>query len=339
MFLTMKVLIDNESIDVSLFTQYTNAFTSEVKRAAMYLKRMGNPLNKNEISLDLAVCSRINVLKEGFRVSKLKRVSKNYTVSPIWNPASYELKQDLLILHFGPTFQKKQTTLRLLFTDYQFRRLKECVLRSVKIRRVDQFYYAYFTILVSEKKQKKTGITMGIDLGVRVPAVCVLSTGKVKFIGNGRHIRFLERSIKAKYKRYVKQRNTKALRKLNHKLSRKKSHLDHAYSRAIVNLAIAHNVDLIKMEKLKGLQEWVMKNQSKEIYEWSYHRFQLCIAHKARLEGIRIQYINPKNTSKKCPACGRLNTSKGRSYRCVCGFQKHRDLVGAINILNSTSLV
>lgn len=51
------------------------------------------------------------------------------------------------------------------------------------------------------------------------------------------------------------------------------------------------------------------------------------IEYKARLEGI-----NPAYTSQICPNCGIKNKAKDRKYICICGYEKHRDCVEAINI-------
>ena len=56
------------------------------------------------------------------------------------------------------------------------------------------------------------------------------------------------------------------------------------------------------------------------------------IEYKARLEGIKVEYVNPAYTSQICPSCGTKNKTKDRKYTCSCGYEKHRDLVLAINI-------
>jgi putative transposase len=38
-------------------------------------------------------------------------------------------------------------------------------------------------------------------------------------------------------------------------------------------------------------------------------------------------------TSQTCPACGQRNKAKDRTYQCSCGYEAHRDRVGAINIM------
>ncbi|MDF9672215.1 zinc ribbon domain-containing protein, partial [Bacillus paranthracis] len=37
-------------------------------------------------------------------------------------------------------------------------------------------------------------------------------------------------------------------------------------------------------------------------------------------------------TSQTCPKCSETNKAQDRKYKCRCGFEKHRDIVGAMNI-------
>lgn len=55
--------------------------------------------------------------------------------------------------------------------------------------------------------------------------------------------------------------------------------------------------------------------------------------------GIQVIYVNPVNTSKECPVCHAINKSNDRKYICKCGFHKHCDVVGAMNICVSTKVV
>jgi transposase len=55
---------------------------------------------------------------------------------------------------------------------------------------------------------------------------------------------------------------------------------------------------------------------------------------KAEQAGIVVRLVDERGTSSTCPACRRRAPKpKGREFRCPhCGFQAHRDLVGAANI-------
>lgn len=212
-------------------------------------------------------------------------------------------------------------------------------MRSVKLKKNGAYWYVYMTVSIRKEKNVKSNIVMGVDLGIRVPAVCVTSTNKVKFVGNGRYIRFIERSMKARYKKLDKAKNKKAIKKMNHKLANIKHHLDHQYSKEIIDFAKLHNVSKIKLEKLTGIQNQMAKKRMKKEMMWSYHRLQMYVIQKAEITGIKVIQVSPKFTSRRCPQCGKYNKPLGRDYICVCGYKNHRDIVGAYNIMKSTEVV
>ncbi|WP_290092536.1 transposase [uncultured Dubosiella sp.] len=73
--------------------------------------------------------------------------------------------------------------------------------------------------------------------------------------------------------------------------------------------------------------------------QWSFYRLAKFIEYKARRAGIQVEYVAPAYTSQTCPVCGHVHHAKGRKYTCECGFEIHRDVLGAINICGSTEYV
>ena len=68
----------------------------------------------------------------------------------------------------------------------------------------------------------------------------------------------------------------------------------------------------------------------------SFYRLMKYIEYKAKLEGIKVEYVNPEYTSQRCPGCGTLNKARDRRYICKsCGYTTHRDRLGAINIMEA----
>ncbi|HKQ89546.1 MAG TPA: transposase [Blastocatellia bacterium] len=60
------------------------------------------------------------------------------------------------------------------------------------------------------------------------------------------------------------------------------------------------------------------------------------IEYKAALAGVKVQPVDPRNTSKRCPECNHAS-KKNRIRRDVflcdeCGYFDHADIVGAKNI-------
>jgi len=113
--------------------------------------------------------------------------------------------------------------------------------------------------------------------------------------------------------------------------------LCHKLSKSIVTFAEEHGFGIV-MENLKGIRRRINygKKMNRRLHSWSFRRLQFYIEYKAKLEGLPVKYVDPKNTSSLCPICGgKLVASKGhRRLRCrKCGYENDRDIIGAVNIL------
>jgi IS605 OrfB family transposase len=178
---------------------------------------------------------------------------------------------------------------------------------------------------------------MGVDLGLKVPAVAKTSEGKVKFFGNGRKNKFFKRRSKALRKKLGESKKLSAIKNLHDKEQRWMKDQDHKISRQIINFAIENHVSTIRLEKLSGIRQTAKtsRKNEKNLHTWSFYRLAGYIEYKATLAGIRVEYVDPACTSQICPVCGKKNKAKGRNYTCKCGYHSHRDLVGAINIIKA----
>ncbi|MFB6367252.1 RNA-guided endonuclease InsQ/TnpB family protein [Paenibacillus elgii] len=194
----------------------------------------------------------------------------------------------------------------------------------------------YVQISVERKTEQSTGdVIMGIDLGLKVPAVVVTSTGKTKFVGNGRQNKYIRRKYKERRRKLGKLKKLSAIRKQENKEHRYMKDQNHKISRRIVNMAIEEQVSVIKLEKLTNLRQTTRtsRKNAKNLHNWTFHQLQMFIAYKAALAGIKIIEVNPAYTSQTCPSCEKRNKTKDRTYQCSCEYRAHRDRVGAINIM------
>ncbi|SDH85825.1 transposase, IS605 OrfB family, central region, partial [Fervidobacterium changbaicum] len=74
-------------------------------------------------------------------------------------------------------------------------------------------------------------------------------------------------------------------------------------------------------------------NAMQKVHQWCFRRITNLIMYKAQVHGIKVEQISESYTSRMCPVCGQQNHSEGRRYKCAkCGFEYHRDGVGAVNI-------
>ncbi|SCW87294.1 Probable transposase, partial [Paenibacillus tianmuensis] len=71
---------------------------------------------------------------------------------------------------------------------------------------------------------------MGIDLGLKVPAVVVTSTGKTKFVGNGRQNKYIRRKYKEHGRKMGKLKKLSAIRKQENKEHRYMKDQNHKIS-------------------------------------------------------------------------------------------------------------
>ena len=152
----------------------------------------------------------------------------------------------------------------------------------------------YASVVMEYQPKPCTGTqTMGIDLGIKVPAVAALSTGEIQFFGNGREIRFRQRQLRGHIQHLQKTKQYKKLKEFEHKLHRVLTDYDHKISKEIIDFAINQDVSTIKLEKLTGIVHTFDVDLYHNIYLWSYRRLQEFIVYKAKMKGIRVQFVNP----------------------------------------------
>ena len=185
------------------------------------------------------------------------------------------------------------------------------------------------------------GNVMGVDLGIKCPAVSKCSDGSVKFYGNGRKNKAMRRHFATKRKSLQKAKHQDAVEHINNKEQRIMKNIDHKLSHDIIATAVAHNVKTIKLEQLSNIRSTTRtsRKNNHSLHNWSFYRLAQYIEYKAKLAGIEVLYVNPAYTSQTCPVCGKRHHANDRNYTCECGFHTHRDIVGAWNICNSTEYV
>jgi IS605 OrfB family transposase len=252
-----------------------------------------------------------------------------------WNNQNYRVEEDALYVPLWVNGKSQRIRIAASMTAYQIERL-QARLGSLRVTRKNGKWVAQVAVEAAAAESKGQA-TMGVDLGLKVPAVAVTDTGRTKFIGNGRRNKYMKRMFRARRWALGKAKKKKAVKKLGNKEQRWMREQDHKASREVVNFAKANHVSVIRLEQLDNIYDTAStsRKNEKNLHTWSFYRLGQYIAYKAALAGIKVVFVNPAHTSQTCPACGKRNHAKDRRYTCSCGYVSHRDRVGAINIINA----
>jgi IS605 OrfB family transposase len=210
------------------------------------------------------------------------------------------------------------------------------------------------------KHERDQNLSLGVDLGINVPAYWALSAGPAHYpIGTRKDFldfrtrtaarrRQLQGALKLTQGGRGRKKKLKALDRYQ-KSERNYVHTyNHNVSREVINAANKYNVGTIKLELLEGYGRDEEGKQEKSflLRNWSYFELQKMIEDKAKREGIDVKYIDPYHTSKACALCGSLGERPEQAifickYPECANFEKkvEADYNAALNIARSTKYV
>jgi IS605 OrfB family transposase len=183
----------------------------------------------------------------------------------------------------------------------------------------------------------QSGGVLGIDLGIKHLAYDSDGTGYSGAHVNGlrrRHQR-LRRKLQPKRTRSARKR----LQSWKGKQSRFQRDVNHRVAKRLVATALTTRRSLA-VEDLNGATRRLMGKSSRDqrrlLGGWGFSQLRSFLQHKAEAAGVTVYAVDPRNTSRTCPACGlidRRNRKTQAAFCCVsCGFAGHADHVAATNI-------
>lgn len=201
--------------------------------------------------------------------------------------------------------------------------------------------YAFVSFQVDDNPKLEVENYIGVDLNATSHCAVVSNpeTGKVLKLGKkAPHIHKKYKSIRTKLQ---KNKQYKKLKQTKGKESRIVKDINHKVSKEIVRYAKENNSG-IKLEKLTNIRK-NKKNKKSFRYtlnSWSYYQLGQMICYKAQLQGIPIQYIDPRNTSQKCSRCGNIGNRRGKKFKCEsCNHTDHADVNAGFNISTSVEII
>ena len=207
--------------------------------------------------------------------------------------------------------------------------IKTCTIK----RDVDQ-WYVMFATEVEPKQLKKTGNSIGIDVGLK--SLVTLSNGEQ--IEPPQYLRQSEdKLVKAQkgLSRKKKGSNNRdkqriEVARIHRTIKNQRKDFAHKLSRQLVN-----TYDTIGFEKLQIKNMVKNHHLAKSIMDASWHMLITFTSYKAEWADKIVKLVNPRNTSKTCCVCGHIQDMplSQRMYNCSnCGNVIDRDHNAAINI-------
>lgn len=217
---------------------------------------------------------------------------------------------------------------------YQEARLDRKVRETDLILRDRAFYLAAVVDAPEETPDDPTG-ALGVDLGVIHLAVD--SDGEFYSGEDVDKVRERTDNLKANLQKCSTKSAKRHLKKVSGRESRFRRNINHVISKRLVSKA-KDTHRCIALEDLKGIGErtTVRHSQRRRHKSWAFNQIRQFISYKARIAGVVVEFVDPRNTSRTCPECGfvsKHNRVSQSSFVCqACGFASNADLTGAINI-------
>lgn len=342
--MTVKIKLNPTKTQIKLiqtssltYIEVVNLLVSEMVIAEKVTKKTSKdvPAPLNSAVKNQAIRDAKSVFQK-VKKSHFKKIPVLKKPVIIWNNQNFTICPSSIKMPFVIDGKSKKVEIFADIPKYELSLLKKAnKIGTLRVTKKRNHYIAQIAIEISEKVNTSAKI-MGVDLGIKIPAVCCTAENEVKFSGNGRMNKYVRRYHNSRRKELGNAKKLNAIKKSKDKEQRWMKDQDHKISREIVDFASKHNVGIIRLEKLANIRKQTRKSRKNNhsLSNWSFYRLASFIEYKANLVGIKVEYVNPAYTSQRCPNCGHQHHAKDRRYYCSdCGYIGHRDIVGAKNII------
>ena len=206
---------------------------------------------------------------------------------------------------------------------------------------VDGEFYLMVTVSIPDPPLIVTDGVLGVDLGI--VEIATDSEGRA-YSGEG--IKAARRRIRAHRSALQKagtKRAKRSLKKMSRKAGRYSRWLNHNISKQLVQSALLSRKALA-LEDLTGIRErangFGRDAKSKEMRwqmgNWAFDQLKQFVVYKARRAGVPVIFVDPRNTSRTCSACGHCDKANRKSqaqFLCLhCGLCMNADSNASKNI-------
>jgi putative transposase len=223
----------------------------------------------------------------------------------------------------------------------RWHRSLEGTVKTVRILRRGDGWYACFSCEVEPKPLPATKAAVGIDVGVA--SLVTTSEGqKVPHPGwyrqGQRKLRCLQRSVARKKQGASNRRKAvEALKRQHQRISRRREDFLKKLAHALIQ-----QHDVIALEDLSIPNLVRNRHLAKSILDAGWGYLVTHLMHKAAEAGREVVLVDPAYTSQTCSRCGALFeglTLADRHVSCSCGLSLDRDHNAALNILKTALIL
>ena len=264
-----------------------------------------------------------------------------------WKADSFKLTGNRLKLSLGTFAGKRQKPIEVKLTS--------STLESIKRGKVQQVSLVWdgwlkLAIVIDDGKENapavQSDVTCGIDLG-EIHSIASFSSEGNAIIITGRLLRSVKQyqlkklaelsrklsKCKTNSRRHKKLRRAK--RRMLQKTNARILDLNHKITIAFVTWAIENKIAKVFVGNPEGVQRKKRRRiVSQKLSRWNFGKHMEYLKYKLSSVGISTEKINEAYSTQTCPQCGRRHKCNSRNYRCSCGYEAHRDIHGARNILS-----
>jgi len=228
---------------------------------------------------------------------------------------------------------------QLILGDFQRRYLYDTTWKiggAELMRRDDLWYLCITQSKVAPETDEPVGY-LGVDLGI-----VNLAADSDDETYSGQQIQTV-RKRRYDHRRRLQLANTRRsrwrLRQNARREHRFQKDTNHRISKALVAKAHAERKALA-LEDLTQIRErvTVRRKQRRVRHSWAFRQLRMFIGYKAQLSGVRVVFVDPRNTSRRCAVCGfcdKRNRPNQAHFHCrnpLCGHTAAADTNAAVNI-------
>ena len=202
-------------------------------------------------------------------------------------------------------------------------------------------FFLLVTLDTPEEPPMEPTRFLGVDLGI-----VSLATDSDGNSYTGAVVEVVRQRCMTARKTYQATSTRSATRRLK-KMAKHESHFRRDVNHVISKQLVAHAKDTtatLVLEDLTGIRGrvTVRKGQRNRQHGWGFAQLRQFVSYKARIAGVPVVFVDPRNTSRACSRCGFVDKRNRRSqaeFSCLrCGHSANADQNAARNLATRGSV-